>query len=80
MSLMNSNKFIALSSIYVANINWTLKGIKLDTMVDFVWANQRELTNTTNKVVSMLDLNTIKKYIKNVDVVNSKDVIAPWLP
>ena len=28
----------------------------------------------------MLDLNTIKKYIKNIDVVDSKDVITPWLP
>ena len=28
----------------------------------------------------MLDLNTIKKYIKNIDVVDSKDVIALWLP
>jgi len=48
MSLMNSNKFIALSSIHVANINWTLKDIKLDTIIDFVWADQRELTITTN--------------------------------
>jgi len=49
-------------------------------MADFIWADQRGLTITTNKVVSMLDFNTIKKYIKNVDVVDSKDVIAPWLP
>ena len=49
-------------------------------MADFIWADQRELIITTNKVVSMLDFNTIKKYIKNVDVVDFKDVIAPWLP
>jgi len=49
-------------------------------MADFIWADQRELIITTNKVVSMLDFNTIKKYIKNVDIVDFKDVIAPWLP
>ena len=79
MSLMNSNKFIALSSIHITNINSILKGIKSDTMANFVQANQRELIITTNKVAFTLDLNTIEKYIKNIDVVNSKDVMVPQL-
>ena len=76
---MNSNKFIAMSNIYVANINRVLKSIKSDTMADFIWADQRGLTITTNKVTSMLDLNIIDRYIKNVDVVDLEDVIALWL-
>ena len=76
ISLMNSNKFIAMSNIYVANINRVLKSIKSDTMADFIWADQRGLTITTNKVTSMLDLNIIDRYIKNVDVVDLEDVIA----
>ena len=54
MSSMNSNKFMALSSIHITNINWALKAIKLDTMADFIWADQKGLTITTNEAVSML--------------------------
>jgi len=79
MSLMNSNKFIVLFSIYVANINRDLKNIKLDTMADFIQTDQRGLTITTNKVVFTLDLNTIKKYTKNDNVVDYEDVMVPQL-
>jgi len=66
-----------MSNIYVANINRVLKSIKSDIMANFIWADQRNLTITSNKVISMLDLNTIDRYIKNVDVVDSEDVVAP---
>ena len=38
--------------------------------------DNRDLVITTNKVVVTLDLNTIKKYIKNVDVVNTNEVMS----
>jgi len=60
MSLMNSNKFMTLSGIHIANINRALKGTKSDTIADFIWADQRGII-TTDKAVFMLDLNTIKK-------------------
>jgi len=34
---------------------------------------------TTNKVVSTLDLNIIKKYLKNISVIDSNDIMAPRL-
>jgi len=37
------------------------------------------VVTTTNKVTSVLDLNTIEKYIKNIDIINSDKVIAPRL-
>jgi len=77
MSLMNSNKFMAMSSIHIANITRVFKGIKSDTMANFVQADQRDLTITTNKVASMSDLNTINRYIKNVNIVDSEDVMTP---
>jgi len=61
MSLINSNKFIAMSSIHVANINRAFKDIKSDTVANFVQADQRGLTITTNKVAFMSDLNTINR-------------------
>ena len=35
---------------------------------------------TTNKVIFKLDLNIIKKYLKNVNVIDSNDIMAPRLP
>jgi len=61
MSLMNSNKFIAMSSIHVANINRAFKDIKSNTVANFVQADQKGLTITTNKVAFMSDLNTINR-------------------
>ena len=61
---------------YVANINRLLKDIKSDIMADFIWMDNRDLVITTNKVAVTLDLNTIKKYIKNVDVVNTNEVMS----
>ena len=34
---------------------------------------------TTNKVIFKLDLNIIKKYLKNVNVIDSNDIMAPRL-
>ena len=33
----------------------------------------------TNKVILLLDFSTIKKYIKNVNAINSEDIILSWL-
>ena len=63
-----------LSNKYVANINRVLKNIKSDIIADFNYADNRGLTITTNKVAFTLDLNTIKKYIKNVDIIDLNDV------
>ena len=76
----NLEKIIKLSNKYVANINRALKDIKSDIMADFIYADNRGFTIITNKVASTLDLNTIKKYIKNVDVVDLDNVRAPSLP
>jgi len=71
---------MAMLNKHIANINRLLKDIKSDVMADFIQVNQRDLVITTNKVVAIIDLNTIESYIKNVDIVNSKRVISPRLP
>jgi len=76
----NLEKIIKLSNKYVANINRALKDIKSDIMADFIYADNRGFTIITNKVASTLDLNTIKKYIKNVDVVDLDNVRVLSLP
>ena len=52
----NINKFMASSSIYIANINRALKNIKLNIMADYVQPELIDVTIVTNKVVSPLDL------------------------
>jgi len=80
MSLANSEKFMILSSKHMANINRVLKDIKLDIMANIIQADSKGLTITTNKVTSILDYNPIEKYIKNIDAVDSNDIISPRLP
>jgi len=62
------------------HISRALKKIKSDVMANFIWIDNRELIITTNKVASSLDLNTIEKYIKNFNVIDSDNIIAPRLP
>jgi len=69
-------KFIVLSGKHVANINRAFKDIKSDIIANFIQADSKEPTITTNKVAFMLNLNIIESYIKNVDCVDSDDVIA----
>ena len=80
MSLVNSKKFMVLFCKHVTNINRALKNIKSDIMVDYIRADHRGFVITTNKVTLGLNLNTIEKYIKNVDIINSDKVIALRLP
>jgi len=80
MSLVNSSKFIVLSNKHMFNISRALKKIKSDIMANFIWIDSRELIITTDKVTSSLDLNNIEKYIKNVNVIDSDNIMAPRLP
>jgi len=41
--------------------------------------DNRGLVITTNKVVAILNLNTIEKYIKNINIVDTNEVISPKL-
>ena len=74
MSNDNKSKFIALLSKYIANLNSILKGIKPEVIVYFACINQHGIIITINKMASSLDLQTIKKYIKNTDHIDSKDI------
>ena len=80
ISSNNSEKIMAMLSKYIANINRALKDIKSDIMADFLWKDNKGLVITTNKVTAMLDLNAIENYIKNIDVVNSSDIMSSRLP
>ena len=74
MSNKNKLKFIEVSSTHVTNLNRALKNIKSEVMADFICIDQTGIIIVTNKVASPLDLQTIKKYIKNTNLINSDEV------
>lgn len=80
ISSANLKNIIVLLCKHITNINKAFKDIKSDTMANFIWANYKGFTVTTNKVTSMLDFNTIKKYIKNINIINSNNIMVPRLP
>ena len=63
----NRNKFIANLSAHIININRILKNIKLEVKTNFVQIEQSEIVIVTDKVAALLDLQTIKQYIKNTN-------------
>ena len=71
MNVKNKFSFMKESSAHVANINRALKNVKLEIMADFICSDNRGIIITTNRIVSMLDLQTIERYIKNVNNIKS---------
>ena len=57
---------------YVVNINWTLKNVKSDVIIDFIYSDYRELVS--NKVVAQLDICIISHYTKNANNINLEDI------
>jgi len=68
-----------ISSNYITDINRALKNIKFKIMADFVWAYQASIIIVTNKITSQLDLQMIKKYVKNASVIDIDKVKVPRL-
>jgi len=68
------------SSIHITNMNRAYKNIKSDVMVDFIQLNSKNIIIATNKVATLLDLQTIENYIKNASYINTNGVKAPRLP
>jgi len=57
-----------------------LKKIKSEIIADFIHLDNKDIIITTNKMVSILDLQTIERYIKNVNNIESNQVEVPRLP
>ena len=64
-------------SKHIVNLKRALKNIKLDVMANFVCMDQAGITIITNKVTVSLDLQTIERYVKNTNQINSDNVKTP---
>lgn len=81
--LMNSetvSKVLVKSSKHVANINSLLKNINSNTIVDFIRVDSKDITITTNNVTAQSNLLTIEKYIKEINSIQSEDILTICLP
>jgi len=80
MSNNNKTKFMEDSCTYISNLNRALKNIKSNIIVNFVYQEITDIVIITNKIVSDLKLQIIKRYIKNINSIEDKGVNVPQLP
>jgi len=80
ISTDNANKFVKDSSIHIANINRALKNIKSDVMANLIHVENKGVVISTNKVASPLDLQSIKKYVKNAQCIKTEQIESLRLP
>jgi len=68
------------ANIYVSNINRLFKRIKSEIFVNFICSDNKGLLITTKKVATISNLNIIKKYIKDLNNIDSNYIIGLRLP
>jgi len=77
MGSNNAERVMVKANTHVSNIK---KKVKSDIFVDFIHSNNKRLLITTNKVAATSNLNIIKKYMKDLNDVDSSDIISLKLP
>jgi len=53
-----------------------LKDVKSEVLADFIHLDNKEIIITTNKASTTSDLNVIEKYIKELNNINSNDIMS----
>ena len=80
MMKLNTELIINLANLHISNINKCLKNIKSNIIADFIHSTNDGLIITMNKLANTSDLDMIKKYIKNIQNINSDSIDCPYLP
>jgi len=75
----NVERIIIQTNTHIFNINRTFKEVKSDISTDYICSNNREIIITTNKVAVFLDLSIVEKYIKELNDVDSNNVMSSRL-
>jgi len=79
MSGDNINVIISQTNMHILNINRLLKTIKSNISADFICFDNKEVIITTNEMATTLDMNIMGKYIKELDNINSNDIMSSHL-
>jgi len=80
MSINNTERIIAQSNVHITNINKLLKDVKSEILADCICSNNKGIVIITNKIAILFDLSIVEKYIKELNNVNSDNVISSKLP
>ena len=80
MAKTNAELIINLAYIHISNVNKCLKFSKSNIITDFICVTNNGIIITMNKPAYILDLSTIKKYLKSIENVNSDSIEGPCLP
>ena len=75
MSANNSEAIVLQANVHISNINRLLKGVKSKVSVDFIYSNNKGII-TTNKAITSLDLRIVERYVKELNNINSNDVMS----
>lgn len=57
-----------------------LKNIKSEVSADYICSDNKDIIVITNKVAAFFNLNIMEKYIKDLNYVDSNNIISPRLP
>jgi len=80
MSNDNIIKFMKNSDTHIINLNRNLRNTKSEVLVYFIHSDPVGIMVVTDKVSQPSNLITIKKYIKNLESIDSTQVDTPCLP
>jgi len=73
----NAELIVNSAHTHISNIN---KYSKSDIVADFIQITNNGIIITMNKLANTLDLSTIKKFLKNINNINSDLIEGPCLP
>jgi len=80
METNNVERVMAQSNIHIANINRLLKDIKSKISADYICSDNKRVVIITNKVTTFSDLNVVEKYMKELNNVDSNNIMSSRLP
>ena len=73
MNKTNTELIINSAYSHITNINKYLKDIKSDIVTSFIHRVNNRIIITTNQIVANSDMKFIKKYLKNINEINSDE-------
>ena len=79
ISKTNVSTIICNTNASINNINKYLQESNSNTITDFIWLKNYKVTIITNQATSFQDINTIKKYTKDSENINSEYIKKPRL-
>ena len=79
MGTNNAKRVIIQANTHITNINRAFKEVKSNIFTNYIYSDNREVIITTNKIATSLDLSMVEKYMKELNDVDSNNIMSPRL-